>query len=418
MKNFTQLNDKIEWSELLSKIDNDRIALLNKSDEQFICAWDAKDEILFKKDAFNSTDLQAFIDQHKTSYIFGMLSYDIKNSITKDLLNQKTTEAHDDALFFVPNHVLIQENGQLFYFGIYNSEEITAFIRQEKLVTNGDVPSIILSPNITHDAYIEKIKQVKDRIQYGDIYEMNYCMHFVGTLPPYKKVDTKAIYRKLYAKAQAPFGAYFRTGATTILCASPERFINKKQQTLTSQPIKGTAKRSLIKEEDDAILTALTTSEKERAENIMIVDLVRNDLSMIAERRSVNVPELCKAYSFKTVHQLISTVKANISKKVNFTNTLEALFPMGSMTGAPKKSAMQHIHAFENFDRGIYSGSVGYIAPNGNYDFNVVIRSIIIDENKQLVTSSVGGAITIKSDPEEEYQECLVKLNAIKETLS
>jgi para-aminobenzoate synthetase component 1 len=201
------------------------------------------------------------------------------------------------------------------------------------------------------------------------------------------------------------------------MSGSPERFIRKKGNAISSQPIKGTAKRSEDPQLDEALKNELCHSTKEKAENVMIVDLVRNDLSRIAQRDSVKVDELFGLYSFRTVHQLISTISAEVDAEIEFKEIMRALFPMGSMTGAPKISAMKLIEKYENFRRGMFSGSVGYISPKGNFDFNVIIRSILYDEAKRVVSCPVGGAITIQSDPESEYEECLLKVEALQKAL-
>jgi para-aminobenzoate synthetase component 1 len=243
---------------------------------------------------------------------------------------------------------------------------------------------------------------------------MNYCTLFTAK---FQNLHAATLFSKLSNKAKAPFSAYINTTKHAIVSASPERFIKKNGNRLTSQPIKGTAKRGKTNQSDLQIAQELVNNPKERAENIMIVDLVRNDLAKIADKKSVNVSELCGLYSFPTVHQLISTVTCQISNQINFKMMIEALFPMGSMTGAPKFSAMNIIEQTEEFRRGIYSGSIGYIEPNGNYDFNVIIRSLIVDKKKQSISAAVGGAITILSNPEDEYQETILKLNVLEEVL-
>ena len=202
-----------------------------------------------------------------------------------------------------------------------------------------------------------------------------------------------------------------------LLSASPERYIKKKGRKIVSQPIKGTAKRSKDKLEDHKLKLLLKNDQKERSENIMIVDLVRNDLSKTATKGSVKVKELCKVYSFDQVHQMISTVVSRIRKEVHPVEVLRTTFPMGSMTGAPKISAMKIIEELEETKRGLYSGTVGYFSPKGNFDFNVIIRSILYDAIKKYVSYSVGGAITAKSDPLKEYEECLIKAKAMREAL-
>ena len=189
--------------------------------------------------------------------------------------------------------------------------------------------------------------------------------------------------------------------------------MKKTGDKLMTQPIKGTAKRHTDKAEDELLKQALMADPKERAENVMIVDLVRNDLSKVATKNSVFVDELCGIYSFETVHQMVSTVSCQLKENTTIKEILRATFPMGSMTGAPKVSAMQLIEEFEDFKRGIYSGSIGYIDPQGDFDFNVVIRSLFYNKAKKTMTCDVGGAITIQSDPEKEYEECLTKVKRI-----
>ena len=201
------------------------------------------------------------------------------------------------------------------------------------------------------------------------------------------------------------------------LCASPERYLKKSKTTVVSQPIKGTSKRSKDKNKDNALKKALENDPKERSENIMIVDLVRNDLSKTASKGSVTVQELCKVYTFEQVHQLISTVTSQVSDSLSPIDVLQSTFPMGSMTGAPKVSAMKIIEEYEDTKRGLYSGSIGYITPNGDFDFNVVIRSILYNAEKAYISYSVGGAITANSIPEKEYEECLIKAKAMREAL-
>ena len=212
---------------------------------------------------------------------------------------------------------------------------------------------------------------------------------------------------------QAPFSSFFHTGDYTVFCGSPERFLKREGNTLLSEPIKGTAKRGKTGEEDDKLKNDLINDPKERAENIMIVDLVRNDLSKIATKNSVTVNDLCKIHTFETVHQMISSISCEINENTPFIDIIKATFPMGSMTGVPKIRAMELIEEHESFKRGLYSGSIGYIKPNGDFDFNVVIRSLLYNKAKKLLSCSVGGAITDLSSPEKEYEECLTKVQRI-----
>jgi para-aminobenzoate synthetase component 1 len=202
-----------------------------------------------------------------------------------------------------------------------------------------------------------------------------------------------------------------------LLSATPERYIKKIGEKIVTQPIKGTARRSDNEEEDYAFAKALQQNPKERSENIMIVDLVRNDLSRTARRGSVVVEELCEVYPFKQVHQMISTVTSQLAVGISPVDVIRSTFPMGSMTGAPKLRAMQIIESLEESKRGLYSGSVGYFTPTGDFDFNVIIRSILYNAENKYISYSVGGAITAGSDPDSEYEECLLKAKAMRAVL-
>jgi len=255
---------------------------------------------------------------------------------------------------------------------------------------------------------------IKKDIQQGDIYEMNFCYELFNEnveLDPFKT------YQKLNELTNAPFSCFGNFDNKYILSASPERYIQKHGQQLISQPIKGTIGRGVDEKEDLKQIESLRENQKERSENIMIVDLVRNDLSRIAEKNSVKVDELCGIYTFATVHQMISSVSATIKPNISFIDILKATFPMGSMTGAPKIRAMELIEKYESTKRGVYSGCVGYIKPNGDFDFNVIIRTLLYNSKKKYLSCMVGGAITSKSNEKEEYQETLLKAEALLQAL-
>jgi len=251
-------------------------------------------------------------------------------------------------------------------------------------------------------------------IHRGDIYEANFCQEFYAEEALIHPLE---IYTKLNAISKTPFAAFLKFNDKYLLSASPERYIKKNGNKIISQPIKGTARRSTNHDEDQALKDELKHDDKERSENIMIVDLVRNDLSKTAKKGSVKVKALCKVHSFKQVHQMISTVVSKIKKDVHPVDVIQTTFPMGSMTGAPKISAMKIIEDLEETKRGLYSGAVGYFSPQGNFDFNVVIRSILYNVTEKYLSYSVGGAITAKSDPLKEYEECLVKAKAMRDVL-
>lgn len=248
----------------------------------------------------------------------------------------------------------------------------------------------------------------------GDIYEANFCQEFYAENAVINPLER---YLKLNAISSPPFAVFLKLTDLYLLSASPERFIRKQDNKIISQPIKGTARRATDKDVDRKLAQALESDPKERSENIMITDLVRNDLSRTATHNSVQVEELCKLHTFKQVHQLITTVTSEVSERTSFVDVLKTTFPMGSMTGAPKESAMNIIEQLEETKRGLYSGTVGYITPNGDADFNVVIRSILYNSSNNYLSFSVGSAITIKSIPEKEFEECLLKAKAMLEVL-
>ncbi|MEX2485588.1 MAG: anthranilate synthase component I family protein [Brumimicrobium sp.] len=358
-----------------------------------------------------------FIERNNDTYRFGFMSYDIKNEI------EKLTSANQDRIkfpllyFFKPKTVVeVDLKGNFTYLqgrsSIENDKFILDFLAEEGLLAKNEIQ---LHSVLSKQDYIDQVNKLKEHIQLGDIYEVTYCQEFYNKSALINPVST---YFRLNEKTNAPFSCYFKLNDKHLISGSPERFLKKEGNKLTSQPIKGTARRSKDPQHDEEIKKELSENPKENSENIMIVDLVRNDLSKIAEKNSVIVEELCGVYTFKTVHQLISTISATISPAVKFDEIMRALFPMGSMTGAPKVRAMKLIEEYETFKRGLFSGTVGYLKPNGDFDFNVVIRSILYNETSKQLSCPVGGAITIQSDPEMEYEECLLKMEAMKTVLN
>lgn len=282
-----------------------------------------------------------------------------------------------------------------------------------KLNSNADVPLPEFEMDFTKEEYIQSVIQIQEHLRRGDCYEMNFCMRFtLRNVSP----DPFTLYQHLYSISKAPFSAFLRNGERFLICGSPERFLKKEKNRLISQPIKGTIRRGASPAEDLALQQQLRNDPKERSENIMIVDLVRNDFSRIAESGSVAVDELCAIYSFNTVHQMISTVSCSTSASPG--EILRATFPMGSMTGAPKVRVMELIHQYEKSQRGLYSGTVGYITGDGDFDLNVVIRSILYDRKNRYLSFSVGSAITLASDPEREYDECLLKSESMRRAIA
>ena len=324
-----------------------------------------------------------------------------------------------DLFFFQPKKLFLFKGNQLemHYLRLCDDEMENDFeeilqCSEMQIVT----PSAVeVQQRIPKEKYLSKVSKMLEQIHRGDIYEANFCMEFYADN---SQINPLEVYQKLNALSEAPFAVYFKNNQQYLLSASPERYLKKEGTKVISQPIKGTAKRFSDSNLDEKSKLELSEDPKERSENIMIVDLVRNDLSKTATKGSVHVEELCGIYSFQQVHQMISTVVSEVEHTTSPIEILRTTFPMGSMTGAPKISAMNSIENLEETKRGLYSGAVGYFTPNGDFDFNVVIRSILYNAENQYVSFSVGSAITSLSDPEKEYEECLLKAKAMFAVLS
>jgi len=356
---------------------------------------------------------------HCKDWVFGYLTYDLKNDVESLESNNFDGLQFPELYFFQPKKIfLFRENEVvLLYLDAYR-EDIENDIKKIEQVILKPVglseDTIKIKLRIHKDEYFEKVNNILEHIHRGDIYETNFCQEFSTENTVINPLET---YFKLNAISRSPFATYFKLNDLYLLSSSPERYLKKQDLTIVAQPIKGTAKRSLDLQEDEVLKSALFHDEKERSENIMILDLMRNDLSKTAIKGSVRVEELCKVYTFNQVHQMISTVTSQIDKNMHPVDVIKSTFPMGSMTGAPKISAMKIIEELEETKRGLYSGAVGYFSPEGDFDFNVVIRSILYNGTNKYVSYSVGGAITAKSDPFKEYEECLVKAKAMREVL-
>ncbi len=351
-----------------------------------------------------------------TDWIFGYLSYDLKNDIEELQSENIDGAGFPDLFFFRPRRlILIEQNQVIFEYLVDIAEQIDSDFRKITglAATSADEHQnkVRISLRTHKDEYFNKVENILDHIRRGDIYEVNFCQEFFAEQTI---IDPITAYRNLNAISSPPFATFLKNENLYVLSASPERYLRKQGSLVISQPIKGTSKRSEDPAEDVRLKLSMENDPKERSENIMIVDLVRNDLSRIALKGTVEVEELCGVYSFEQVHQMISTVKADTSDDVDPVDIIKASFPMGSMTGAPKISAMKIIEELEDAKRGVYSGAVGYFTPGGDFDFNVVIRSILYNESNAYISFSVGGAITAKSDPMAEYEECLIKAKAMR----
>lgn len=354
-------------------------------------------------------------------WLFGYLSYDLKNDVEQLSSNNFDGLGFPDLYFFQPKKIILvgDETIEFQYLnGVADEieEDWSLILNKEDTQENERLPSSAVKIHLrtTKDSYFEKVHRMLHHIEKGNIYEANFCQEFFSEGIPIDPLETFWHLNKI---SRPPFATFLKMEHWYALSASPERYLQKNGNTLISQPIKGTAKRLPHVLDDLEMMRTLASDPKERSENIMITDLVRNDLSRIAEKGSVVVEELCKVYTFEQVHQLISTIGCKIKEDVAPVDILRATFPMGSMTGAPKISAMQIIEALEDTKRGLYSGSIGYFTPKNDFDFNVVIRSILYNEKNQYVSFSVGGAITANSVPELEYEECLIKAKAMREAL-
>jgi para-aminobenzoate synthetase component 1 len=378
-------------------------------------------------DAFTSIETDynnAFEDlkqyqQITKDWLFGYLSFDLKNDVEHLKSNNFDGLGFPDLFFFQPKKIFLLKGNKLEiqYLNMCDDEieEDFAIIVESQKSKAETEETITIQQRIPKENYLEKAAKILEHIHQGDIYEVNFCMEFFAenaTINPLEK------FLKLNEISQPPFAIYFKNNKHFLLSASPERYLRKEGEVLISQPIKGTTKRFLDPIEDEKSRNQLALDPKERAENIMITDLVRNDLSRTAQKGSVEVAELCAIYSFMQVHQMISTVTAKLDKQYSAVDAIKTTFPMGSMTGAPKISALKIIEELEETKRGLYSGAVGYFTPNCDFDFNVVIRSILYNEENKYVSFSVGSAITSQSIPEKEYEECLLKAKAMLEVLS
>jgi len=377
-------------------------------------------------DAFTSlkTDFHnAFEDlkqyqQTTKDWLFGYLTYDLKNDV-EDLKSANFDGLNfPDLFFFQPKKIFILKENQLEiqYLMLCDDEleeDFEEIVKSEKIEYKSQ-ESLEIEQRINKEFYIEKVTKMLNHIHAGDMYEANFCMEYFAENAIINPLDK---FQKLNEISQAPFSVFFKNHKQYLLSASPERYLKKMGDKLISQPIKGTSKRFIDPIEDEKSKQFLESDAKERAENIMITDLVRNDLSHTAQKGSVEVVELCKIYSFLQVHQMISTITSKLDPQYSPIDVLKTTFPMGSMTGAPKISVMKIIENLEETKRGLYSGAVGYFTPDGDFDFNVVIRSILYNQENQYVSFSVGSAITSQSIPEKEYEECLLKSKAMHEVL-
>ena len=416
IENINDFKDKL----LFFSKSKENVILLDsnskKNDYEFIFSYGKISEL---KSFDNSLDkLDNYIKQ-VDDWIFGFISYDLKDEI--EGFKSKNLKYFDvpNLSFFQPSIIWVFDGVELkaLYFDEKELFDVWNEINKIHIScdSNKSNPNVELKGRLSKEEYIKKIKNIKKRIKMGDTYELNFCFDFFNDNT---KINPENTFKKLNKLTESPMSVYYKDHHLHVLSSSPERFIKRNKKTIISQPIKGTKKRGKNIDEDVFLINSLKNSIKEKSENHMIVDLVRNDFSRIAKKGSVKVTELSKINTYKNIHQMVSTIEAQIENDMFFSTILKSTFPMGSMTGAPKIKTMKIIDELEETSRGIYSGAIGYIDPNKNFDFNVVIRTIIYDDKLSKISVNVGSGITFKSDPKDEYEECLTKIDALKKSLS
>lgn len=356
----------------------------------------------------------------KKDWLFGFLTYDLKNEIEELQSNNFDKIELPDLHFFQPKVVIeFCENEIRIHSKHETAISIFEKINQTSILdatifSNKKIRKEDIQHRISKEEYLETIGQIKSHIRKGDVYEMNFCQEF---FIEETEVNPYALFEKFNAIGKAPFAAFYKFKNKYLICESPERFVTKRDKEIISQPIKGTIKRGSTFEEDEQLKVQLYNSPKDRSENVMIVDLVRNDFGKSCKAGTVEVEELFGIHSFEQVHQMISTVVGELDDEIHFVDAIKNAYPIGSMTGAPKIRAMELIEQFEKTKRGLYSGAVGYITPEGDFDFNVVIRSMIYHGDKKYLSYQTGGAIVFDSSPEGEYEECLLKAKGFLEVI-
>lgn len=411
-------------------------------------ACGVEQEISYNADCLSALDV---FQKKQSGRIYGFLSYDLKNELEELTARDSQQFCFPRLYFFLPQYQIHISEDELSVetsikvdkddlpealkrlFLLLASDEVEVSAKHSAptacVAENSEADAAVIDAEFaeglvlgqpelkfreSRNSYLKKAAEIYQHIKAGDIYELNFCQEFfIKGL----QLDSEDLYERLNEASPAPFSLSFKYRGSYILSSSMERFLQREGSRLKAQPIKGTIIRGLNALEDALLSETLRTNEKERAENIMIVDLVRNDLAKVSVPGTVSVDELAVAYPFAQVHQLISTISAEIKKDTTTGSIIQALFPMGSMTGAPKLKAMQLIDQYEAVPRGLYSGSAGYIDANGDFDFSVLIRTILYNPKENYLSFHTGSALTSLSDHEEEYKECLLKASGMFKAL-
>ena len=354
-------------------------------------------------------------------WLFGYLSFDAGRAIGSSKENNRASDLlqFSKLSFFHPKKIFLlkKDSVEIHYSSNIHNEieedwkEISELVIEEIPLI---YPDLKINVRLSKQEYFDKFEKIQTYIEQGEISEINFCQEFYAEA---SLENPLAVYRHLNEISKPPFAAYLRMNDKYVLCASPERYLSNTNGKLKTQPIKGTAKRKENVAEDELARKTLEADRKEILENTITTEMIVEELQAIAKKDSVQVTELCKVYSFKQVHQLISTIVCDLKPELHPVDAINGTYPMGSMTGIPKENSLVIIEELENFHRSLYSGSIGYFTPNDDFDFNVVIRSILYNAKNKYVSFSAGGAITALANPESEYKECLVKVKAMEEVL-
>ncbi|MDN3581162.1 anthranilate synthase component I family protein [Mucilaginibacter flavus] len=376
-----------------------------------LIAFGVKEEITaYTGKAFD--ELEAF-RKNNSGWVTGFFGYDLKNEAEKLSSNNADHLQFPDLYFFAPLHLIVIKGNDAEIIS-NDADELLSQIDQQELASYPLSNAVTLKARFTKKEYIEAVENIREHINRGDIYVTNFCQEFYAEEI---QINPLAVFLELNTISPNPFSTFFKWKDNYILGASPERFLAKRGHKLISQPIKGTAKRDLNNEADELVKQQLRNHPKELQENVMIVDLVRNDLTKSAKQGTVATEDLFGIYTFRHLHQMISTITCELQQSISPVQAIKNSFPMGSMTGAPKVSAMQLMEQYERSKRGVYSGAAGYFSADDDFDFNVVIRSLLYNADNEYLSFHVGSAITYHAEAEKEYEECLLKAKAILEVL-
>jgi para-aminobenzoate synthetase component 1 len=417
LNNFAEFRiQMLNWANrfnIFCLLDNQHYNFTAPAFECLLAAGSKKNITAGAGNAYNT--LKSCYKEHE-GWLFGHLAYDLKNETEKLASNNFDGIGFENMHFFVPEIVLkvTEEQATIFFDG--DAKKIfDAISGESSTIMQNEQPPVVVKNRISKEDYIRIIQRLRQHILRGDCYEINFCQEFFAD---HTVIDPLYTYHKLIRISPNPFAALYKMNDRYCICASPERYLKRQGSKILSQPIKGTAIRDFTnKEKDLHNKNYLSGSAKEKSENVMVVDLVRNDLSKVCKQGTVKVDELFGVYSFPQVHQMISTVSGEMKEGLDWIDIIKATFPMGSMTGAPKKIVMELIEQYEYNKRGLFSGAIGYIDPSGDFDFNVVIRSIFYNASTQYLSFQAGGGITFYSDAEKEYEECLLKVAAMIKVL-